>query len=1212
MLTQRKRLGSASEIMEKKRENTGKGVAASYVRLIIEKKGEDRHKAANELHLYLIGRFREESSEFQQDFVNYFDSKGDNSMPNPIYELMNAKEDRNDRETSREAAILLIVVLAETMISIEGGKRVLRFAHHLLKVLMKLDEPGMELAARGLSYLIQTSKVYAAELVEKCLDESFEWVLSGNCENAPLASSILLRELALYTSTSFFLRAESYFTSIFQVMRSPKVRVRVAAAASLHESLSVISQREARGKRKWYYTCYQEAIGSVVDGEKNGLSRDERFHSMLLTLNELLRIADASIERERIRAVQIIRGTRHNLKWGSALESIVGERLVSNVVESRTAARLVQENIGTIWERCMETRSSKQSFVLAALIQIVPRLSPWLTPSQSQTAIETLLPLLAKYGEAQLSLGLVILYDPNRAKKYIPAILSFVKDSLHSFKRKKHEVSSHSHIFILLTLIVRSYGREVSMEMKDLLPLLLNFPLCNGLMAVFHEMYSHNEHWRSEVINGVLHQLSIILMGESIMGKSIHSFKSYPSIKMDVSHDSLDRYDLAMRALGEFDFPRTHLHLFIQYISEGYLVCDSLPLRLSAVKCCVAMLRPLMGDYERVSCQQRVPILSFIQSILKCLLRVSLVDSDVSVRLCVLGELSLANSTLLSLLSQPHLLEFLRLSLKDDSLEMREATLSLLSKIGMLNPSLVFPRLRRVLLETIGQLTNSRDAKVEEHSARLISHMAIQCPKLMRPYLGSLMEAFIPKLKKEYRYVDCTVHILATISELSLVGGSELVDSLPTLFPLLISFITDNSSLARREVALRAMCHLSASTTFSVDVYREYPHLLSLLLSLMKTEMSQSTRRLTMRVLGTLGAIDPYTYKAFCGQVLSEHNGLSSGLSLPTSDRVLDSRQDSMELLNYGRCTLDEFFSWITMANLISMLENDQFHNNYEEITHDLVTILRTLGSDSPSSMSKVIPQLIRITKNSKKERKEFFLTQLASLLSILDSQSSNHLDQVFSLIANVYKEDSFNYQHTIIRVIDIIASSVQSNMGPYVSEVVPYLLDGMKRDRFTDFKLISRCLSSVCAMRGSLSSHLHLIIPPVISLVDDASASIVLRKEAIQTLLMIGEKEDLSDYSPSIMQVWTKVICIRDLQAPSLNLLRLMIACKWKHLDVFQRSIESSLLANSIDSSEYNEYVRENGEWMRWRGNSWREGGDEDGSRQGVSHRPRSLSQHS
>lgn len=50
---------------------------------------------------------------------------------------------------------------------------------------------------------------------------------------------------------------------------------------------------------------------------------------------------------------------------------------------------------------------------------------------------------------------------------------------------------------------------------------------------------------------------------------------------------------------------------------------------------------------------------------------------------------------------------------------------------------------------------------------------------------------------------------------------------------------------------------LLVSSLYSQD----HKNLLEILLSLMKNEMSQSMRRLTMKVLGTLGALDPYAHK---------------------------------------------------------------------------------------------------------------------------------------------------------------------------------------------------------------------------------------------------------------------------------------------------------------------------------------------------------------
>lgn len=50
-------------------------------------------------------------------------------------------------------------------------KRVPRFAKYLLKALVQGDEAGMKLVARAIAYLIQTSKTFAAELVEKSINQ---------------------------------------------------------------------------------------------------------------------------------------------------------------------------------------------------------------------------------------------------------------------------------------------------------------------------------------------------------------------------------------------------------------------------------------------------------------------------------------------------------------------------------------------------------------------------------------------------------------------------------------------------------------------------------------------------------------------------------------------------------------------------------------------------------------------------------------------------------------------------------------------------------------------------------------------------------------------------------------------------------------------------------------------------------------------------------
>lgn len=80
-----------------------------------------------------------------------------------------------------------------------------------------------------------------------------------------------------------------------------------------------------------------------------------------------------------------------------------------------------------------------------------------------------------------------------------------------------------------------------------------------------------------------------------------------------------------------------------------------------------------------------------------------------------------------------------------------QAAVCLLGRLSELNPALVQPRMRRVLTETLSQLTNSGQAKLEQHSARLLTQLTRQSPKFMRPYLGPLLQALLPKLRNEMK-----------------------------------------------------------------------------------------------------------------------------------------------------------------------------------------------------------------------------------------------------------------------------------------------------------------------------------------------------------------------------------------------------------------------------------------------------------------------------
>uniref|UniRef100_A0A8L8JYL6 Serine/threonine-protein kinase TOR n=1 Tax=Heligmosomoides polygyrus TaxID=6339 RepID=A0A8L8JYL6_HELPZ len=541
---------------------------------------------------------------------------------------------------------------------------------------------------------------------------------------------------------------------------------------------------------------------------------------------------------------------------------------------------------------------------------------------------------------------------------------------------------------------------------------------------------------------------------------------------------------LALDTLGEFDFQRHYLEMFMQYISDGYLLCDSVAVRLAAVRCCAAISKPF-----------------------------------VKVRLCVLQCFCEADRAFLSHLAQPEMLQMQFMTLHDEKLEMQEAAVCLLGRLSELNPALVQPRMRRVLTETLSQLTNSGQAKLEQHSARLLTQLTRQSPKFMRPYLGPLLQALLPKLRNEMKHVDVTVHVLHAISELCVVGGAEIVRNIDPLFQKLTQLINDSSSLQRREAALRTIGRIARSTAYVVDPYKDYPNLLDDLLKLLKTEMSSRMRRQAIKTLGILGALDPYTHK----------------------------------------------------------VQDEAFTQYYKEITQALLTIFRSLGDSFPQYVQQVVPRLIEVTRacRGRPSHREFFLRQLASLVAIIKVHAKPYMKQIFSLIADAWSEDH-SVKVTVVSVLEQIGTAMGQEFAPHIAELIPYLLRVVQTDKSEERKLTAQVLSCVRSLSGCLTPHLHLVLPPVLMILDDSAVPIGVRQSALDTVLHLTRSDDLSDYAPRLMQTWQRGIPVPALQPQLLELLVEIVNQMWKHFEVFRRSVDANLRKYNLNSGEaYEKYIK-------------------------------------
>jgi FKBP12-rapamycin complex-associated protein len=204
--------------------------------------------------------------------------------------------------------------------------------------------------------------------------------------------------------------------------------------------------------------------------------------------------------------------------------------------------------------------------------------------------------------------------------------------------------------------------------------------------------------------------------------------------------------------------------------------------------------------------------------------------------------------------------------------------------------------------------------------------------------------------------------VLATLGELATVGGADMTPHIPQLLPLIIETLQDQSSAVKREVALRTLGQLaeSAGTThtphsrihhslllcgagYVIEPFIRYPKLLEILINEIKTEQGASIRREVVKVLGTLGALDPYKHKTIQIEVRQEKNQVAGA-----GDGVGGSaHQPPHEVSGMGS---EEYYLTVSVGALMKILRDPSLAQVTRHDTHSTHDAHRTTRAWSTHS----------------------------------------------------------------------------------------------------------------------------------------------------------------------------------------------------------------------------------------------------------------------
>ncbi|KAL7976198.1 hypothetical protein Chor_008295 [Crotalus horridus] len=1066
----------------------------------------------------------------QEESTRFYDQ-----LNHHIFELVSSS-DANERK----GGILAIA----SLIGVEGGNatRIGRFANYLRNLLPSNDPVVMEMASKAIGRLAMAGDTFTAEYVEFEVKRALEWLGADRNEGRRHAAVLVLRELAISVPTFFFQQVQPFFDNIFVAVSDPKQAIREGAVSALRACLILTTQRESKEMQKpqWYRQTYEEAEKGFDESvaKEKGVNRDDRIHGALLILNELVRISSMEGERlreemEEITQQQLVHdkyckdllgfGTkpRHVTPFSSfqsvqpqqcnALIGLLGYSphsgilgfgalpvpAKSTLVESRCCRELMEEKFDQVCYWVLKCRSSKNTLIQMTVLSLLPRLaafrpSAFTADHYLPDTMSHVLSCVKKEKErtaAFQALGLLSVAVRSEFQVYLPKVLEIIKGALplkdFTHKRQK-SMQVDATVFTCISMLARAMGPSIQQDIKELLEPMLAVGLSRQIPQL-----------KKEIQDGLLKMLSLVLMHRPLrhpgMPKGLAHQLASPSLTNIPEANDVASITLALRTLGSFEFEGHSLTQFVRHCADHFLNSEHKEVRMEAARTCSRLLTPsihLISGHAHVVSQTAVQV---VADVLSKLLVVGITDPDPDIRFCVLASL---DERFDAHLAQAENLQALFVALNDQVFEIRELAICTVGRLSSMNPAFVMPFLRKMLIQILTELEHSGVGRIKEQSARMLGHLVSNAPRLIRPYMEPILKLKDPDPDPNPGVIN---NVLATIGELA-------------------------------QVALWTLGQLVASTGYVVEPYRKYPTLLEVLLNFLKTEQNQGTRREAIRVLGLLGALDPYKHKVNIGMIDQSRDSSAVSLSESKSSQDSSDYSTSEMLVNMGNLPLDEFYPAVSMVALMRIFRDQSLSHHHTMVVQAITFIFKSLGLKCVQFLPQVMPTFLNVIRVCDGAIREFLFQQLGMLVSFVRSHIRPYMDEIVTLMRDFW----------------VVNNSIQSTIILLIEQIV-------------------------VALGGEFKLYLPQLIPHMLRLFDAPDAPLSARKAALETVDRLTESLDFTDYASRIIHPIVRTLDQSpELRTTAMDTLSSLVFQLGKKYQIFIPMVNKVLMRHRINHQRY------------------------------------------
>ena len=396
--------------------------------------------------------------------------------------------------------------------------------------------------------------------------------------------------------------------------------------------------------------------------------------------------------------------------------------------------------------------------------------------------------------------------------------------------------------------------------------------------------------------------------------------------------------------------------------------------------------------------------------------------------------------------------------------------------------------------------------------------------------------------------------MLQTLAHLASIGSSLLIPHLPTLLPLIIPLIEDRSSLVSKEIALRALTQVILHTGHVITPYIQWKGLMRVLLNLLRVGVAWGVRREVMKLIGVLGALDPYRFKDLVGEAEGEKAQGGKGTAGALEGRGEGGLRGGWTLVTLPH-PHEDYYPTLAIASLMTILSSSTLSVHHQKVIQALMFIIKNMSttrlvaflphlipptvailsssptapltsSSSPASVvspSSSQPSGPTPSTSDELSIKESLFSQTIHIVNIVKASIKPYIPSLLSL-SLLYLSHYTLLDHVFL-LINRLSLVMRDDWRSFLSQLLPHLLALLSADRSPHRALTFKTLHTFDVFGSSLSDYLHLIVPALLRLCEAPDVGGALRVSCMRTIGLIAKQMDIREYAGRLVHPLARML---------------------------------------------------------------------------------------